>query len=622
MNDDLLKFLDELRSRISVAEVIGEKVKLQKRGREYTGLCPFHQEKTPSFTINESKGFYHCFGCGAHGDVVKFVMDSEGLPFIEAVKKLASRVGMELPALSKESQEAAQRRKSLYEIMDMAADFFEKNLYMPVGAHGLSYYRQKRGLSDETIKKFRLGYAPGNNALKAYLTSKGIFEQDMADLGLISIPEDANRKPNDFFYDRVMIPIMDKQKNIIAFGGRILGDGQPKYLNSPETPIFNKRRILYNMNNARESAYANKRLIICEGYMDVIALDSFGFTYATAPLGTALTEEQIIEAWKVCNTPTLCFDGDTAGIRAAIRSVDRILPNLRAGYSVNYIFLKGAKDPDELLHKFGAETFEKYMVRAKPLVDILWHKCKMNKDSSTPEQKALIEKEIFEEVAKIKDNQIRNYYTQEMKKRIYYTFGRGAEFKNNQPTNNNTGNSNNHKDHNYNKLIHKNYSKTSLLRQGGNLIKKPPLTDLFIRKIAAAMILYPQLAEAYCERLADFEISKSSFSKILNEIMEIMQEEKSTDSATLVEKLRLNFANEIDGLWELNMYKMQKIDLPDLKTEINDCLKEIQLKQIDTEINECTSLLKKQPENAEKIYERYKQLIIERNKFLTDDNFI
>ncbi|MBP5352297.1 MAG: DNA primase, partial [Alphaproteobacteria bacterium] len=403
MTDDLQKFLDELRSRISIAELIGEKTKLTKRGREYLGLCPFHQEKTPSFTINESKGFYHCFGCGAHGDIVKFLMESENLPFIEAVRKLAQRCGMELPSFSKESQEANARRKSLYEIMDMATAFYEKNLRMPAGAQGLSYFRNKRGLSEATISKFRLGYATGNNALKAHLTSKGIAEKDMAELGLLAVPEDSSRSSYDFFRDRVMIPIFDRQNNTIAFGGRIMDNSQPKYLNSPETPIFNKRRILYNMNNAREPAYNHKRLIICEGYMDVIALDSFGFNYAVAPLGTALTEEQIQEAWKVCNTPTLCFDGDSAGIKAAIRSVDRVLPILRPGCSVNYIFLKECKDPDELLHQFGAQKFEEYLARAKPLVDILWHKCKMNKETETPEQKALLEKETIEEVNKIKD---------------------------------------------------------------------------------------------------------------------------------------------------------------------------------------------------------------------------
>ena len=613
MNDDFQKFLDELRSRISIAEVVGEKVKLQKRGREYTGLCPFHQEKTPSFTINESKGFYHCFGCGAHGDAIKFLMDKDGLPYIEAVKKLAARVGLTLPAFSKESQEAAQKRKSLYEIMELAAAFFEKNLYMPIGAQGLSYLRQKRGLSDENIKRFRLGYAPNNKGLKAFLSSKGVSEEDMADLGLITVPEDKTRQPSDFFRDRVMIPIMDKQNNIIAFGGRILGDGQPKYLNSPETPIFNKRRILYNMNNAREPAYNQKRLIICEGYMDVIALDCFGFGYAVAPLGTALTEEQILEAWKVCNNPTLCFDGDSAGIRAAIRSVDRILPNLRAGYSANYIFLKEAKDPDELLHKLGADVFERHLQRAKPLVDILWHKCKMNKETETPEQKALIEKEIFEEVAKIKDNQIRNYYTQEMKKRIYYTFGRGAEFKNSQQVSQPSSSVGSYTSNRSRKNV--NFK----AGQDYHLVKKPPLNDLFLRKIVAAMIIYPKLSIDYEEQLMSFEIEKSPMAKILNEIIEIVQEDKSIDSDIMIDKLKLNFKTEIENLWELNMYKLQKTDFLDLKTEINEGLKEIQLKQIDKEIKECMTLIKQTPENADENYNRYKQLIVERNKFLATE---
>ena len=604
MTDDLQKFLDELRSRISIAEIIGEKVKLTKRGREYLGLCPFHHEKTPSFTINESKGFYHCFGCGAHGDVVRFLMDSEGLPFIEAVRKLASRVGMELPEISTENQEAALRRKSLYEIMNMAADYFEKNLRMPIGADGLNYFRNKRGLSEEIIQKFRLGYAPNNNGLKAWLASKGIAESDMAELGLITIPEDKSKTSHDFFRDRVMIPIMDKKNNIIAFGGRIMDNSQPKYLNSPETPIFNKRRILYNMNYARDASYQNKRLIICEGYMDVIALDSFNFNYAVAPLGTALTEEQILEAWKVCNIPTLCFDGDSAGIRAAIRSIDRVLPILKAGYSVNYIFLKEKKDPDELLHTLGPQVFEQYLQRAKPLVDILWHKCKMNKNTDTPEQKALIEKETFEEVNKIKDEKIRTYYMQEMKQRIYYTFGKGSTYKN---TNKN------------NELINKNQSKKTT-KETYNFVKKPPLTDLVLRKIIAGMVMYPELIGRYEEKLSSFDIGSSKTAKILSEILEIHQNDTNLDSEILLEKLQLNFMAEMNGLWELNMYKIQKTALTDVRTELDNGLTEIQLKQIDIDIKECATLMKTPSINSENIYERYQHLIRERNELLQNSN--
>ena len=612
MNDDLQKFLDELRSRISIADVVGTKVKLTKRGREYLGLCPFHNEKTPSFTVNESKGFYHCFGCGAHGDIVKFEMDANGLPFIDAVKKLADKVGMQLPSWSKESQEQNLKRKSLYEIMDIACAFFEKNLRMPVGAQGLAYFKEKRGLSDDTIKKFRLGFAPNNNGLKALLSSKGVSEHDMAELGLIAVPEDKNRSPHDFFRERVMIPIIDKQGNVIAFGGRIMDNSQPKYLNSPETPIFNKRRILYNMNNAREPAYSSKRLIICEGYMDVIALDCFNFNYAVAPLGTALTEEQIIEAWRVCNTPTLCFDGDGAGIKAAIRSIDRVLPILKAGYSVNYIFLKEKKDPDELLRSLGAPMFEQYIQRAKPLVDILWHKCKMNKDMDTPEQKALIEKETFDEVAKIKDDQIRNYYTQEMKKRIYYTFGKGSIYKNTPtPNNNEPTQVNNHPKTAY-KARRIKQENTSVY----HFVKKPPLNDLVIRGIIAAMLLYPELIEKYEEKLTAFEINDSRMAKVLAEIIEINQEDEHLDSETLIEKLKLNFAAEIGDLWEINMYKSQKSTLPGLKAEIDNGLLEIQLKQIDAELKECMSLMTQQPENSADIYARYQQLLKERNTLI------
>lgn len=612
MNDDLQKFLDELRSRISIADVVGTKVKLTKRGREYLGLCPFHNEKTPSFTVNESKGFYHCFGCGAHGDIVKFEMDANGLPFIDAVKKLADKVGMQLPSWSKESQEQNLKRKSLYEIMDIACAFFEKNLRMPVGAQGLAYFKEKRGLSDETIKKFRLGFAPNNNGLKALLSSKGVSEHDMAELGLIAVPEDKNRSPHDFFRERVMIPIIDKQGNVIAFGGRIMDNSQPKYLNSPETPIFNKRRILYNMNNAREPAYGSKRLIICEGYMDVIALDCFNFNYAVAPLGTALTEEQIIEAWRVCNTPTLCFDGDGAGIKAAIRSIDRVLPILKAGYSVNYIFLKEKKDPDELLRSLGAPIFEQYLQRAKPLVDILWHKCKMNKDTDTPEQKALIEKETFDEVAKIKDDQIRNYYTQEMKKRIYYTFGKGSIYKNTPTPNNNEPTQVNNPPKTAYKARRIKQENTSVY----HFVKKPPLNDLVIRGIISAMLLYPELIEKYEEKLTAFEINDSRMAKVLAEIIEINQEDEHLDSETLIEKLKLNFAAEIGDLWEINMYKSQKSTLPSLKAEIDNGLLEIQLKQIDAELKECMSLMTQQPENSADIYARYQQLLKERNTLI------
>lgn len=597
---DLQNVLEEIKARISISDIIAQYVKLQKRGRDYIGLCPFHHEKTPSFTVNTQQGFYHCFGCGEHGDVITFEMKHNDLTFMDAVHKLAEKAGVIVPALSKESVEEQQKRKSLYEIMGMAADYYEKKLRLSVGAAGLAYFKNRRGLTDETIQKFRLGYAPNGSGLKAELLSKGIAEEELTSLGLITKNEQSARPSYDFFYERVMIPIMDKRGNVVAFGGRIMDKSEPKYLNSPETPIFNKRRILYNMNNAYEPARKAQRLIICEGYMDVIALDCFGFSYAVAPLGTALTEDQILEAWKVCPTPTLCFDGDSAGIKAAIRSVDRVLPILRAGYSVKYIFLKEKKDPDELLRTLGPDVFEKYLQNAKPLVDILWHKCKMGKETQTPEQKALLEKETYDEVAKIADIQTRNYYMQEMKKRIYYEFGKGSVYKNISAKTSNIAKKTN---------IAPNSKNT-------NFVHKPPLNDLVLRLIVSAIILYPELAAKYAERLLSFDTKQSPLSKVLDEILEIAGEKEYADSENITDRLKLNYKKEIDGLWEINMLKSQNISLPDIRHQIDTGLAEIQLKQLDNEISECSALMKEQPNNSDELYVRYKALIQERNKIL------
>lgn len=590
---DLQSVLDEIKARVSIADVIGAKVKLQKRGRDYVGLCPFHNEKTPSFSVNTAQGYYHCFGCGEHGDIFSFEMKNGGLSFMDAVHKLAEKAGVTVPSLSKESIEQQQKRKSLYDIMEMAVAFYEKKLRLTVGTQGLAYFKGKRGLSDETITKFRLGFAPSGNALKAELLSKEISVEDMEQLGLVTQSENSSRSPHDFFHDRVMIPIMDKRGRPIAFGGRIMDKSEPKYLNSPETPIFNKRRILYNMNNAYEPAHKANRLIICEGYMDVIALDCYGFPYAVAPLGTALTEEQILEAWKMCATPTLCFDGDSAGIRAAIRSIDRVLPILKAGYSVKYIFLKNYKDPDELLHKMGAETFENYLQKSKPLVDILWHKCKMNREITTPEEKALLEKDTFAEVAKIQDPQIRTYYAQEMKKRLLNEFGHEVTIQKGKRKKEQTSKNNEH-----------------------NFIKKPPLDDLALRKITAGLIFYPQLIKNYEKRLNEFEFGNSVMAKILAEILNIYEEEGIQESNIIQEKLKLNFPSQIAELWQIDMLKKQNPSIPEMRIEIDNCLISIQLKQLDIEINECSTLIKNQPDNFDELYKKYENLKKERNRLL------
>lgn len=607
---DLQKFLDELRAKISIADVVGAKVKLTRKGREYTGLCPFHNEKTPSFTVNEAKGFYHCFGCGAHGDIIKFEMDANGLTFMEAVEKLAHKIGLEVPRINRESPEQTEKRNTAYDIMEMAAKFFEKQLKL-VGGQRAREYLARRGFGDEIIAKFRLGYAPNNNGLKAQLASKGVTEQEMHELGLIAIPEDKNRRSHDFFRDRVMIPIMDKRGKVIAFGGRIMGDGQPKYLNSPETPVFNKRRVLYNLNHARDAAFQEKRLIICEGYMDVIGMDNYGIHYAVAPLGTALTEDQIQEAWKVVDEPTCCFDGDMAGKRAAIRSVDRVLPILKAGNSLKYVFLTGAKDPDEFLKAFGRDEFLKVISETVPLKDLLWQKNTEGKPVSTPEQKALVEKNIKEEVAKIADETVRNYYAQDMQNKIYYELGKGSWRKRAD-----TGYEERRSSYNsgYRRSNYRSAAPTFSL--AGTI--KTNLDDLMAQYVVSALYCYPELLEEYEERLYNFEFKNVRLRAILDMMLEAVREDESLADAEkmaayLEEKGR---GKDVKELLECKMMRRQNPDVIKMRAHLDARIVEEQLCQLDLEIKECLRQIESCESFPEDVFGRYQSLKKEREAIL------
>ena len=594
-NVDLQKFCDELRAKLSIVDVVASKVKLVRKGREYQACCPFHNEKTPSFTVNEAKGFYHCFGCGAHGDIIKFEMEANNLPFMDAVKKLADKAGLQMPVLNREQHEEHEKKKTLYDIMELACQYYEKCLHLPEGAKGMDYFH-RRGLSDDTIHKFRLGYAPSNNGLKAYLSSQNINEKDMNDLGLLTIPEDKTRRPHDFFRDRVMIPIFDKQGRVIAFGGRIMGDGQPKYLNSPETPIFNKRRVLYNMNNARDKGFAARNLIICEGYMDVIALDRYGFGYAVAPLGTALTEEQIQEAWKVTPEPILCFDGDGAGIKAAIRSVDRALPILKAGYSLKYIFLPDKQDPDEFLQAHGHDAFAKYLENTTPLVKLLWKKNIDNQPINTPEQKALIEKNIKEEVAKITDETVRNYYQQEMRNFIYNELGQGAWVKKKQA---------------------QRIQKTTPAAKPVISRPKIRLDDLVLKFVLSAMFYMPDLIAEYEEKIAMFDIGNQRLKDILDAVFEYSHNHDEIVAEELYKNIEsLGYDRELKNLWELQMLRQQKPYLMKLREEIDTKIAEVQLNQLENEIKECLRLMQTAESFPEEVYHRYETLKNEKKLLL------
>lgn len=613
-NDDLQRFIDELRARISVVDVVGAKVKLVKKGREYQGLCPFHNEKTPSFTVNEAKGFYHCFGCGAHGDILKFEMDANGLPFMDAIQKLAHQAGLSVPKFSQSDKNEAEERKSLYEIMEQACLFFEKNLYMPVGAEGLKYFKEKRGLSDEVIKKFRLGYAPNNNGLMAHLKSMGVSDKDLNDLGLMTIPEDKTRKNHDFFRNRVMIPITNKQGKIIAFGGRVMEKIEPKYLNSPETPIFNKRRNLFNLDKAREEGYKEKKLIISEGYMDVIALDRYGFSYAVAPLGTALTEEQIVEAWKVTNEPILCLDGDAPGTKAAMRTVDRVLPILKAGYSLKFLFLPENMDPDEYLDAYGKESFASLCGKTKPLIDILWQKYTEGVDVSTPERKALVEKTLIEEVSKIKDQTVKNYYMQEIKSRIYNAF-RPKIRKDEVVKNENQNVVNRVNQPVFEPRVENKERFSSKYNRGGYNNKynaRVPLSHSYINReelkknvdneddknlrfIMASELIYPELIDDYEEEIFIDDIKDENLRNLQILIADTYHEDENPITGEeLCEKIKEKNAKSLSALWEVNMLREQKPFINDLRKKIDRLLVVNRVKVLEVEIKELGDKLKKQ----------------------------
>ncbi len=417
------QFLDELRSRTLLSAVVGRSVKIQKAGREFKGCCPFHNEKTPSFYVNDEKGFYHCFGCGAHGDAIRWMTDQQGLPFMEAVKELAANAGMEVPAADPRAQERQDRGKGLIDAMEAAADFFEQQLGGLDGNEARAYL-ERRGINDSQRRAFRIGFAPDSRSkLKTALKEFGPEKLIEAGL-LISVDE---KEPYDRFRGRLMIPIRDVRGRVIAFGGRILGDGEPKYLNSPDTPLFDEGRTLFNIDRAAPAARKANRVIVVEGYMDVIALDRAGIGEAVAPLGTALTEGQLERLWRIAELPILCFDGDSAGQKAAIRAAQRALPMIGPGRSLRFITLPGGQDPDDLVRSGGRAAIEALLEKPQPLVDRLWDYELSAEPLDTPEARAGLRRRLGTQVETIADPHVRDQYAREFRARFDHLFARPAE---------------------------------------------------------------------------------------------------------------------------------------------------------------------------------------------------
>ena len=427
------RFLDELRSRVTLSEVIGRRVKLTRAGREFKACCPFHNEKSPSFYVNDAKGFFHCFGCGAHGDAVSFRMRHDNTGFMEAVESLASEAGMALPAPDPRAQEHYDEMQRLQQILDRVANWFESQLRAPANGFALRYV-QERGLTDETISQFRLGYAPNNwDAFREAMVAADVKIDDLMNLGLLrqSTREDkADKKPYSFFRGRVMFPVTDAKGRVIAFGGRhldaafagqTLTEKPPKYINSAEHMLFNKSGVLYGLARARALVGPQAPLILVEGYMDVIALAQAGFATAVAPLGTALTEEHMQLAWRVSPPeapPILCFDGDNAGLNAAYRAIDRILPHLTAQRSLKLVFLPHGEDPDSLIRNKGADAMKQLLGSAIGVFDALWERG-LRETPGTPEGRAQLQSKMEAQVRLVADPLLQQNYRQALRERLY-----------------------------------------------------------------------------------------------------------------------------------------------------------------------------------------------------------
>ena len=413
-------FIEEIRNRIRVSELIGRSIPLRRAGREFHALCPFHKEKSPSFTINDEKGFFHCFGCGAHGDVIGFTMDYEHLGYREAVERLAGQAGLAVPALTRAEVESYSREQSLQQVMEAVTSWLQSQLEETAEGELARRYLLERGLSFETQNKFRIGYAPiDRSALQNAMKTRGISDAQLVECGMLIALED--RAPYSRFRRRLMFPIRDRKSRVIAFGGRVLpgepNTDAPKYVNSPETPLFHKGRQLFNMDMARRAAFDSGQLIICEGYMDVIALAQGGIAHAVAPLGTAITPEQLQLCWQLVDAPTLCLDGDNAGQRAMTRAMDLALPLLVPGKTLKVALMPRGEDPDSLIRNIGAQAFDEVVAAAQPLANILWQQA-MGVQANTPEARAAQEDGLMRQVAQIKHAGVQHHYKQYVRERL------------------------------------------------------------------------------------------------------------------------------------------------------------------------------------------------------------
>jgi DNA primase len=506
-------FLDEIRARLPVSQVVGRRVSLKRAGREWKGLSPFNKEKTPSFTVNDQKGFYHDFSSGKHGDIFAFIMETEGLTFPESVERLAGEAGLELPKADPQFERTAKERLGLFDALETAARLFEQALSADEGREALAY-AERRGLSRTTLKEFRIGFAANaKDALKSALIKQGFTEPQLLEAGLLIKPDDG-RPTYDRFRNRLTIPILDAKGRVIAFGARALEpDQEPKYLNSPETKLFDKGSTVFNFARARKAAFDKGELLVVEGYMDAIGLHQAGFVNTVATLGTAFTERQMELLWHLAPEPAICFDGDRAGEAAAARAIDRMLPVLREGRSFRFAFLPEGSDPDDLVRTKGANAFAACLANARPLIDVLWRREMQSHTIDTPERRAAFEARLDALLGQIANARVRDHYRREVKNRLFELWRGKSTRRGKLPAD-------------------------IVSRQGGQPAPTPlPSAYGFATVIALALVNHPWLLDRFAEEVAHLEVRDKRLAALLHTVTRLIFEDPSVTPARLAERV-------------------------------------------------------------------------------------
>ncbi len=546
-------FLDEIRDRVPISTVIGGRVSWDRKKTnasrgDYWACCPFHGEKSPSFHCEDKKGRYHCFGCGVSGDHFRFLTELEGLSFPEAVERIAGMAGVAMPARDEAQERRDQQRASLTDVMEMATRWFQDRLQGPEGAKARAYLRD-RGLTSVTQQTFRLGYAPeSRNGLKEFLASKGIAKDQIEACGLVRFGEDIPVS-YDYFRDRIMFPIEDRQGHVIAFGGRALAsDALAKYMNSPDTELFHKGNVLYNFARARKAQGKDGTILVVEGYMDVIALAQAGFGNAVAPLGTALTENQLELLWRMTGEPVLCFDGDKAGLKAAWRAADLALPVVQAGRTVRFALLPEGQDPDDLVRTQGPDAFAKVLGEARPLDDLVWLRETAGGVFDTPEKRAELEKSLRELTSRIKDESVRFHYQQAMRERVLAFFG-------NARANRNQGG---------------NFRKGEQQRKGPIAEGRMPVSESLARSamvkggsipireaaIIVALISHPALIEENYEQIEMLDLSHPGLVQLHAAMLDALAHDVAGNRESLLEVIR---AAGLEPVWDLATTMVRRV---------------------------------------------------------------